>query len=101
MEEKIIKPDLFGDDIITVERLTELLDEKKYAEVKLNVKDLQAPDLAEIFADLDEKYHSLLFRLLSKELAAETFVEMDSDLQVHMDALSILYNRIKSLLFFS
>ena len=81
MEEKIIKPDLFGDDIITAERLTELLDEKKYAEVKLNVKDLQAPDLAEIFADLDEKYHSLLFRLLSKELAAETFVEMDSDLQ--------------------
>lgn len=81
MEEKIIKPDLFGDDIITAERLTELLDEKKYAEVKLNVNDLQAPDLAEIFADLDEKYHNLLFRLLSKELAAETFVEMDSDLQ--------------------
>lgn len=81
MEEKIIKPDLFGDDIITAEKLSVLLSEKKYAEVKLNVEDLPAPDLAEIFSDLDDRYHSLLFRLLSKELAAETFVEMDSDLQ--------------------
>ena len=82
MEEKIIPTALFDEDeIITPEKLSELLKNKKYAEVKLNVEDLPAPDLAEIFNELDEDYHSLLFRLLSKELAAETFVEMDSDLQ--------------------
>ena len=82
MEEKNVNIGLFDEDeIITPEKLTELLKEKKYAEVKLHVQDLPAPDLAELFFELDEKYHSLLFRLLSKELAAETFVEMDSDLQ--------------------
>ena len=84
MEEMIVKPDIFGEDIITAEAIAEMLDEKKYATVKLNVQDLPAPDIAEIFSDLDEKYHSLLFRLLSKELAAETFVEMDSDLQENL-----------------
>ena len=82
MEEKNINIGLFDEDeIITPERLSQLLVDKKYAEVKLHVQDLPAPDLAELFSELDERYHSLLFRLLSKELAAETFVEMDSDLQ--------------------
>ena len=82
MEEKIVTTALFDEgEIITPEKLSELLKNKKYAEVKLNVENLPAPDLAEIFNELDEDYHSLLFRLLSKELAAETFVEMDSDLQ--------------------
>ena len=84
MEENVTKVGLFGDDIITPERLSDLLEEKKYAEVKKQVEDLPAPDLAEIFFEIDERYHSLLFRLLSKELAAETFVEMDSDLQENL-----------------
>ena len=82
MEEIINSGNIFDEDeIITPEKLSELLKEKKYAEVKLQVEDLPAPDLAEIFFELDDAYHSLLFRLLSKELAAETFVEMDSELQ--------------------
>ncbi len=82
MEEKNTTLGLFDEDeIIPSERLTELLSEKKYADVKANVQDLPAPDLAELFSEIDERYHNLLFRLLSKELAAETFVEMDSELQ--------------------
>ena len=81
MEEKIVRAGLFEDDTVTAEGLYDLLKEKKYAEVKRLVEDIPAPDLAEIFYEMDERYHSLLFRLLSKELAAETFVEMDSDLQ--------------------
>ena len=82
MEEIINSGNIFDEDeIITTEKLSELLKEKKFAEVKLQVEDLPAPDLAEIFFELDDSYHSLLFRLLSKELAAETFVEMDSELQ--------------------
>ena len=81
MEEKIVRAGLFEDDTVTAEGLYDLLKGKKYAEVKRLVEDIPAPDLAEIFYEMDERYHSLLFRLLSKELAAETFVEMDSDLQ--------------------
>ena len=51
MEENIVKPDLFGDDIITSERLYELLSEKKYSEVKRELEDIPPPDLAELFAD--------------------------------------------------
>ena len=81
MEEKITKNGLFGDDIITPERLSDLLTEKRYYEVKKEVADLPPPDIAELFFELEEDKHTILFRLLSKELAAETFVEMDSDLQ--------------------
>ncbi|MBR3875797.1 MAG: magnesium transporter [Clostridia bacterium] len=85
MEEKNINTVLFDEEeIIASERLADLLSQKKYQEVKQHVEDLPAPDLAELFYELDEKYHSLLFRLLSKELAAETFVEMDSDLQENL-----------------
>ncbi|MBQ2697679.1 MAG: magnesium transporter, partial [Clostridia bacterium] len=38
-------------------------------------------DIAVLFDDLDKSILPLLFRLLPKELAAETFVEMDSDAQ--------------------
>ena len=84
MEENIVKPDLFGEDIITAERLFELLSEKKYSEVKREIEDIPPPDLAELFFELDERYHTILFRLLSKEQAADTFVEMDSDLQENL-----------------
>ena len=71
LEEKLITPD----------ELTELLDEKKFYELKRVLAEMPAPDIAELFYEIEEKRHSLLFRLLSKELAAETFVEMDPDHQ--------------------
>ena len=81
MEEKMTKNGLFGENLLTPQRLSFLLSEKRYYEVKGEVADIPAPDLAELFYELDESHHTILFRLLSKELAAETFVEMDSDLQ--------------------
>lgn len=73
--------DILDEKLITPDELSELLSEKKYYELKVALADIPAPDIAELFFEIDESYHSLLFRLLSKELAAETFVEMDSDLQ--------------------
>ena len=81
MEENNVTLDLFGENSITSERLSQLLIDKKYSEVKREVEDIPPPDLAELFSEIDERWHTILFRLLSKELAAETFVEMDSDLQ--------------------
>jgi magnesium transporter len=40
-----------------------------------------AADVAVIMQEIEQEQLPLLFRLLPKELAAETFVEMDSDLQ--------------------
>ena len=62
-----------------------LLQEKKYALAKQAVLEMNAVDIAEVFAELhalDATQTSLrLFRLLPKELAAETFSYMDSDVQ--------------------
>lgn len=42
---------------------------------------MQAIDIAALFDDIDQDRLPLLYRLLPKELAAETFVEMDEDAQ--------------------
>ena len=72
---------LLGEEILTPERLSALIEEKKYAEVKSYVQNLAPPDVWEYFAELPDKYDTVFFRLLSKELAAETFALMDSELQ--------------------
>ena len=58
-----------------------LLEEKKYNTLKDVFSTMNAADIAALFEDLPDTTLPLLFRLLPKELAAETFVEMDSDTQ--------------------
>ncbi len=65
----------------TADRVTELLKEKNYSEVRKIAEELQAPDIAEIYAEIPVEYETLFFRLLPKELAAQTFVEMDTEEQ--------------------
>ena len=67
---------------VTVEStLTALLAEKKYATIRDILITMNPSDIASIFDELEEERLPLLFRLLPKELAAETFVEMESDAQ--------------------
>jgi len=66
------------------EEISSLLSEKKYSEIKALTEVIAPPDMAEIFEDISEREQILLFRLLSKEQAAETFVEMDKDLQFRL-----------------
>ena len=61
--------------------LEALLKEKKYKTIKDVLVTMNPADIADIFDDLDEASLPLLFRLLPKEQAAETFVEMDPDAQ--------------------
>ncbi len=72
---------LVEDFEVTAEKVTELLSEKNFSEVKKIAAELPAPDIAELYAEIPEEYETLFFRLLPKELAAETFVEMDTDEQ--------------------
>ena len=58
-----------------------LLENKRYSTIKDILITLNAADIAAIFAELEPEMLPLLFRLLPKELAAETFVEMDPDQQ--------------------
>ena len=58
-----------------------LLEQKKYVTIRDVFSTMQAADIAALFDALDDSKLPLLFRLLPKELAAETFVEMDEEAQ--------------------
>ena len=58
-----------------------LLDQRKFAELKVIMNQMNPADIASIFDEASKKDIPLLFRLLPKELAAETFAYLDSDQQ--------------------
>ena len=59
--------------------LVTMLEDKKYATLRDILVTMNPSDVAGLFSGLEEKQIPLLFRLLPKELAAETFVEMEPD----------------------
>ncbi len=63
------------------EKILSLLEEKKYQELKQVLNEMESADIAAMFEELPESKMTLLFRLLSKETAAEVFVELESDTQ--------------------
>ena len=79
--------EIYDDMEAVEERLDELLDtvvemleQKRYADLRDLLVPLEAADIAVLFDDLDDRV-PVLFRLLPKELAAEVFVELESDAQ--------------------
>ncbi len=58
-----------------------LLNEKKYTSIRDVLVTMEPQDVAAILEEMEETKLPLLFRLLPKEEAAETFVEMDPELQ--------------------
>ena len=56
-----------------------MVEDKKYATLRDILVTVNPADIAGIFNSLDDKRIPLMFRLLPKELAAETFVEMDPE----------------------
>ena len=61
--------------------LAQMLEEKKYATGREILATMNPSDVAGLFVDLPTEQLPLLFRLLPKELAAQTFVEMEADAQ--------------------
>ena len=61
--------------------IKELLEQKKYATVRDILLEMHPADVAQMFEDMDKREISLLFRLMPKEQAAETFVELEADNQ--------------------
>ena len=66
---------------IVEKALLRMLEDKKYATLRDILVTMNPSDVAGLFDGLEDKQIPLLFRLLPKELAAETFVEMDPDAQ--------------------
>ncbi|MBO4433365.1 MAG: magnesium transporter [Clostridia bacterium] len=63
------------------EKILEMIEQKKFSALKSMLSEMQPPDIAAIFEEAPEKDIPIIFRILPKELAAEVFVEMDSDKQ--------------------
>ena len=59
------------------DELLELLDQKNMKELKLRMEDMNEFDLAEFLSEIDDKRMAMVFRLLSKERAAEVFANFE------------------------
>lgn len=66
---------------INIEEVEKLISERKYTTLKEKLSETNPADMAAVFDDIDKKYRLLLFRVLPKELAAETFAYLESDMQ--------------------
>ncbi len=66
---------------IVEKALLKMLEEKKYAGLRDILLVMNPSDIAELFYSLEDQRIPLLFRLLPKNKAAETFVEMEPDAQ--------------------
>lgn len=77
---EILKNEKKGDNQM-VERLQELLENRRFAEVHKMLESVNSADIPSIFEELDEEQIVVVYRLLSKDIAAEVFVELDSDMQ--------------------
>ncbi|MBO5317204.1 MAG: magnesium transporter [Oscillospiraceae bacterium] len=67
--------------VLVEQALSKMLEEKKYAALRDVLVTMNPSDIAAMFADVEQEQLPLLFRLLPKELAAETFVEMEPEEQ--------------------
>ena len=61
------------------EKVAELLEKKDYPQLKEILSDMNEADIATVLKELPQEKLPLLYRILPKELAAEVFVNMDSD----------------------
>ena len=62
-------------------KISELIEGKRYAELKARLEEIPYVDIAEVFTEVEPKYHAVILRLLGKEAAADVFVELDTETQ--------------------
>ena len=81
---------------VLYEKLLDLLREGNIKELKYEVNELNSYDAAEFFELLPDDKKLIVFRLLTKDNAAEAFSYMDYDLQEHL-IRSISDNEIRNI----
>lgn len=68
-------------NVTLTETIKLLLDDKKFSTLRDILITMKPFDIAAAFENLQDEKMPILFRILPKELAAETFVEMDDETQ--------------------
>lgn len=71
------------------ERILELIEEKKFVLLKEELTEMRAADVAEAFDELDKKNSIILFRLLTKDAAADIFSHLST--QQRKDIVSAMH----------
>ena len=66
---------------LTADQIIKFLEERNFKELKEELENLHPVDLVDAMEELDRKQRMLVFRLLSKEEAAEVFTDMNSDMR--------------------
>ncbi|WP_182428473.1 magnesium transporter [[Ruminococcus] lactaris] len=66
---------------LTADQIIKFLEERNFKELKEKLENLHPVDLVDAMEELDKKQRMLVFRLLSKEEAAEVFTDMNSDMR--------------------
>ncbi len=69
------------------EKINLLMTEKKYTLLKTELANTQPVDIAEFLNGLDEKQALIVFRLLHKEIAADVFAYLSTELQAGLSQL--------------
>ena len=64
-----------------LEKIEEMAEQKRFAELKSSLAEENPADLAVLFEELAPHLQPLIFRLLPKEQAADTFAYLDNDIQ--------------------
>lgn len=60
------------------DELMQLLDERRMKELQLRLEDMNEFDVAEFLSEIDDNRMPMVFRLLSKQMAADVFANFDS-----------------------
>ncbi len=68
-------------NVTITETIRALLEEKKFSTLRDILITMKPYDIAAVFEELQDEKMPILYRILPKELAAETFVEMDEETQ--------------------
>lgn len=63
------------------EEVITLIEEKRFNNLKEYLQSVNSADLPSLFDELDDENILIIYRLLSKEKAAEVFAELDPDIQ--------------------
>lgn len=67
-----------------LENILQLISEKKFSALRTILSDMNPADIATIFDEIENRDIPILFRVLPKELAAETFTYIDADMQQYL-----------------
>ena len=69
---------------VEVEKILNFIENKKFNDLRKYLENVNSADFPSMFEELEEEQILLIYRLLSKEQAAEVFAEIDSDVQENL-----------------